>query len=174
MQEDALSITFVENTIELGQLEPLAEALHSEAFFDIPIRHRSAGPASTPLGGDIALWIVIALSGSVAIAAKSFLEELGKDLYHRGFLPALSGAYRTVRTWANARGYAPLAIRMVYGSGPSVTYRFPQGLSDEAFERALKALLASYDEVDRSPRTPQFIFMAYNEGTNAWVESHVK
>ena len=166
---DGLTLTVVENTLSLAALEPIVRSVQPE-FLEVRIRRHAAGPQSTPLGGDIALWVTLVVGAGAGIAAKAFLEELGKDAY-RGFRAAVFAAYRRVTTWANLRGYRRLAIEIDRGKGLNVLYRFPDEMGADEFERAIEALLVSNSRIRRRKQQDwPYIFMEFDSNSGSWTE----
>jgi hypothetical protein len=154
-----LEIRIVENTLDLGDLQPLVETIQPEFPF-VEIHRRSAGPMATPLFGDIAL--------SIAIATHGFLGELGKDAY-KAFRTALYGLYRKAKTWANGRGYRPLTISIKPDASPTVLFQFEPGMDPETFEKALAEMIASYSTLSNGT-AQQGILLRYDYESGRWVE----
>ena len=157
-----LSITIIENTIDLADLEQVVEEIQPE-FMDVNIRRGAAGPMATPLFGDAALVLAF------AIAAHGFLSEAGKDLY-RGFRAALFAAYNKARTWANERGYTPLRIEIRYDSEPVIVFIFESGMDRETFEGAMQAFLRTHSELDPSSLT-HAVVMEFDQESGSWKEA---
>ena len=157
-----LSITIIENTIDLADLEQVVEEIQPE-FMDVDIHRGAAGPMASPIFGDAALVLAF------AIAAHGFLSEAGKDLY-RGFRAALFAAYNKARTWANERGYTPLRIEISYDSEPVIVFRFPSGMDWETFEGALQALLRAHSNADPSAVT-HAVVMEFDTDSGSWREA---
>jgi len=160
---DGLSIWIVENTIDLGDLQPILEEVQPE-FGVVDVRRRVAGPMAGGLFPEAALVL------AAAIAAHGFLSELGKDVY-AGFRSALYAAYQKARTWANDRGYRPLSIQLAREEGATLVFIFPAGLDYDVFEAALQALLRLYGEVDvgENPgEQPWYVVFEFEIDSAAW------
>lgn len=173
-----LSFWVVENTLDLGSLDPVVEAVQPE-FGLIEIRRRVAGPAAGGLVPEAALVAVF------TVIAFSFLQELGKDAY-QAFRSALFAAYRKAKTLANQRGYAPLAIEIVYVEEqrreekdgeeyevpePNLYFVFQPGMDAAKFERAVQELLKVFPEVDRSTQG-YYVVMKFDPVSGSWVEDY--
>lgn len=154
------SLDIVENTVDLGSLEEIVRNLQPE-FTWVEIRRHVAGPMASGPFGDVALVLAF------AIASQGFFSELGKDAY-QALRRAIHTAYLKVRTRANDRRYDPFDIRISYGSGPVVIFRFPDGLPLESFETALAAIPLALPTIDRSAATV-VVTMYFSVPTNSWV-----
>ena len=132
---DLAELGYVENTADFSLFEPVVNELAKD-FLAVRVSRRWAGPMATPLFGDVAIAV------AVGAAAGSFFGELGKDVY-RALRKGLFALYKTAKTWANGRGYAPLAmIRDPESteSGPGFRFIFPPGLEPYQFEQAVRSI----------------------------------
>ena len=159
-----LTFTIVENTLDFGDLDEIAENVQPE-FSEIQIQRRVAGPMA---GG---IWGEAALVATFTAVALPFLAELGKDLYH-GFRTALFSVYKKARTLANSRGYRRMAIEIQFESGPGIIYLFPDELELSAFERAVNDIASTYLEVDRhkAGNNLPYAIMEFDSDSQSWKE----
>lgn len=167
-----LSFSIVENALDLADVDPVVRSIQPE-FSHVNVQRRVAGPMAGGLTPEAAL---LAIFAAVAIP---FLAELGKDAY-RAFRGALFEAYGKAKTWANNRGYSPLAIELRYvdpsertgeNFEPNVYFAFPPSMDAAEFERALQALLASYADVDRG--TPAYyVVLEFDRDVGSWKEAY--
>jgi hypothetical protein len=159
------SLTIVENTIELRDLDEFVKSLQP-TFVQVDVTRRVAGPMAGGFMPEAAVYFAL------GAAAGAFLGELGKDAY-RVCRAALFGVYRKAKTWANSRGYAPLSIAIGDESGVSIVFVFKAGLSQDEFEIAVRDLLETLRDVDRSTGDPMmpYVVMEVDDETGRWRRS---
>jgi len=165
-----ISFVIVENTLDLGDLDAVVSSIQPE-FADVRVNRRVAGPGAGGLTPEAALLTVV-----TAIAIP-FLAEAGKDAY-RAFRSALFTVYKKAKTWANARGYAPVAVEIRYvapedqGSAemapePNLFFVLRPGLDEEEFDRALKKLFADFASIPRS-KPAWYVVLEWDVATQDW------
>jgi hypothetical protein len=155
------SITVVENTLELADLDPLVRELQ-QTFVEVRITRRIAGPAAGGLFPDAALYFAL------GAATAGFLNELGKEVY-RGLRAAFFAVYRRAKTWANARGYAPLSIEVTRGPDDVLLFIFPANLSADRFEEAILRLLDAYPAAESRPSPDMMTtWMQWDDNLGEW------
>ena len=143
---DRVEIRYTENTVGLSDLEAVVDELAVD-FVDVHIVRRWAGPMATPLFGDVAVAFIIGAS------AGGFLGELGKDAY-KGLKRSIYRLYQRAKTWANDRGYAPLAIEVTSDGQPEVVIHLslPAGLNAKEFEAAIDSISEALQGIDEDAR----------------------
>jgi len=158
-----LSITLIENTLDLADLEPVACGVQPE-YVEVVIRRRVAGPMASPITPEAALLVAF------VIATHGFLQELGKDAY-TGFRSALYAVYTKAKTWANGRGYSPMIIKR--SDFEHVYFHLLPGMSAETFLAAFLAFCNFSDPEVAEQATHSTVIMEFEVKSQTWQVSLV-